>query len=114
MSRTNDYANEIFNLDEKAYWAEGLVSLVANWYSLRGTRDPKLAVAIARILIYNGYPKWAKNWLFERSLYFPKNGEILRWLVEATAELRDHTEILRFGEIHEETQIETHRKYKSF
>jgi len=104
MSRTNDYANEIFNLDENAYWAEGLVSLVANWYSLRGTRDPKLAVAIARILIYNGYPKWAKNWLFERSLYLPRNGEILRWLVEATAELRDHTEILRFGEIHEETQ----------
>ena len=104
MSETSDNINAIFSLAEGARWQEGLIHLSECWLFVRGSKEPRLIAAIGRILINCGYPEWAQNWLFERSLYFPRDGEILRWLIDAAAEIRDHDTIIPLGEIHEEVK----------
>jgi glycosyltransferase involved in cell wall biosynthesis len=104
MSETSDNINSIFFFVEEARWQEGLIHLSECWLSVRGSKEPRLIAAIGRILINCGYPEWAQNWLFERLLYFPRNGEILRWLIDAAAEIRDHDAIIPLGEIHEEVK----------
>ncbi len=102
MKPADEVSTQIHLFVEQGRWADGLNFLSKHWFSIRGTIDIQLISSIGQILIKNGYAEWAKNWLFERSLYHPRNGLIMRWLVEAVAELRDHTQIQQFGEIHEE------------
>jgi glycosyltransferase involved in cell wall biosynthesis len=97
-----EVSTQLHLLVEQGKWVEGLAYLSEHWFSVRGTTNIELGVSIGQILIKNGYAEWAKNWLFERFLYHPRNGLIMRWLVEAVAELRDHNQILNFGELHEE------------
>ncbi len=102
MSAFEEISTHLLLLAERGRWKEGLDYLSNHWFSVRGTTNVDLSAAIGEILVRNGYSEWAITWLFERFLYHPKNGKIMRWLVEAAAELRDHTKIVQFGELHEE------------
>ncbi len=103
MTKFDDISNRLLLLTEEGDWNEALEYLSEHWLNVRGTKDIKLCSSIGQILIKNGYPKWAKNWLFERILYHPRNGTLMRWLVESVAELRHHEEMRQFGELHEES-----------
>ncbi len=103
MTELDDISNRLLLLTEEKNWKEALDYLSEHWLNVRGTKDIKLCSSIGQILIKNGYPKWAKNWLFERILYYPRNGTLMRWLVESVAELRHHEEMRQFGELHEES-----------
>ncbi|MEK9731502.1 MAG: glycosyltransferase [Candidatus Poseidoniales archaeon] len=102
MTELDEISNKFHLLIEEKNWKEALDYLSEHWFLLRGTTNIELSAAIGKILIFNGYSEWAKNWLFERILYHPRNGTLMRWLVESAAELRDHEEMRQFGELHEE------------
>jgi hypothetical protein len=102
MKEYENYEIQLLRFAEKGEWREGLRYLADYWLEVRGTKDQRLSVCIGQILIKCGYSKIASNWLFERFMYHPRDGEIMRWLVESAAETRNHETIQRYGEIHEE------------
>lgn len=98
----DEISNNLLLLSEAGSWEDALDYLAEHWLRVRGTRNINLCSSIGQILISNGYPDFAKNWLFERSHFFPRNGHLVSLLIQAAADLNDNDSIIRFGEINEE------------
>ena len=73
MPTHEEVSTQLHPLVEQGKWVEGLAYLSEHWFSVRGTTNIELGASIGQILIKNGYAEWAKNWLFERFLYHPRN-----------------------------------------
>jgi len=76
-----EYTNvelQLLGFVEKRRWRDGLTYLGEHWLEVRGTKDARLAAAMGQILVRCGYAREAINWLLERFMYHPRDGELMR------------------------------------
>ena len=85
-------------LDMKSY-PKALSILKSSWSFFRNQVNKKRAILIGEVLIRNGYSEAARGFLEHLVLLHPRDPEVMRWWVQAYAELLNAQDIIPRGEV---------------
>ena len=73
--------------------------LKSSWPFFRNQINKKRAILVGEVLIRNGYSKAASGFLEHLALLHPRDPEVMRWWVQAYAELLEVEDIIPRAEI---------------
>ena len=80
-------------------YPKALSTLKSSWPFFRNQINKKRAILIGEVLIRNGYSEAASGFLEHLVLLHPRDPEVLRWWVQAYAELLNVEDVIPRGEV---------------